>query len=411
MRIAVLGAGLQGVATTLDLAWSKDVKEVLLADIDIERARHVAEQSNKRYGEKVEAVSCDASDVNQVADLIRDWDVVINEVNYHLNRNVMEACLQAGVNYIDLGGLYKETLEQLKYHDRFEKAGLLALVGIGGTPGLTNVCARWAADRMDAVEEINIYCGSNDWSKSSKAFTVSYAIDTIMDEFSFPSVQFINGEYAEQPPLSGQKVVNYPQPVGDQRSFYILHSEIATLPEYFKDKGVKTCTFRVGFPDETYDKLKFLAGLGFGRKEPIEVEGTKVTPLNTLKKLMELQPEDEKEQEVNDCDIIKIEVKGTKAGKTVEYVLEAICRPVKEWPELMGAQVYIGGAASWAAQMLLRGDIKGTGVLPPEACIPPEIIFEEAAKREIYIYVDQRHPLGFDNLSVLDNKKKINQWK
>ena len=124
---------------------------------------------------------------------------------------------------------------------------------------------------------------------------------------------------------------------------------------------------------------------------------------------MENQPDDPN-LVVNDCDIIKTEVIGMKDGKKVEYVLEAICRPEKEWPELMGAQVYIGGAPSWAAQMLLRGDINGEGVLPPEVCIPPEIIFQEAAKREIYIYAIQRLPLGTKSLTEVISKQRVNQF-
>jgi saccharopine dehydrogenase (NAD+, L-lysine-forming) len=336
--------------------------------------------------------------------------VVINNVNYYFNCQIMEACLEAGVHYIDIGGLYVETVKQMKYHEQFKEAGLIAIPGIGGTPGLTNVSARWAADRLDTVSEINFYCGSNDWSTSSKVFDVSYAIETIMDEFVMRPIEYLNGELVEIEPGAGGMMVQYPEPVGRQYAFHTMHSEIATVPDSFRDKGLHTCTFRVGFPDDTMDKFKLISGLGFNEIKEIEVDGVTVNPMKVLKKLMELQPE-EAEVVINDCDIIKTEVKGTKDGVYTEYVVEAVCRPNREWPELLGAQVYIGGAPSWAAQMLLRGQITGAGVLAPEVCIPPEIIFAEAAKREIYFFATQTMPLGGADWNKILKKQQINQWE
>jgi saccharopine dehydrogenase-like NADP-dependent oxidoreductase len=124
--------------------------------------------------------------------------------------------------------------------------------------------------------------------------------------------------------------------------------------------------------------------------------------------MMELQPDDP-DAVINDCDIIKTVVIGTKGGKKVEYELEAICRPVKEWPELLGAQVYIGGAPAWAAELIRKGQIKGAGAFAPEECIPPIPFFEEAAKREIYIKATHKELLGSDNWSELKRKERVNQ--
>jgi len=410
MRAVLLGAGLQGIATALDLAWSKDVTEVLLGDMDIKRAEYVAELCNKKYGKKVTAVKCDIKNSAALVAMIKGYDVVINDVNYYFNCHVMEACLKAQVNYLDIGGLYVETKKQMEYDQQFKAAGLLAIPGIGGTPGVTNVCAAWAAERLDTIEEINFYCGCDDWGKTSKAFAVTYAIDTIMDEFHMEPIQFLNNEYVKLPVHSGASDVQYTQPIGTQNSYYIMHSEIATIPEVYKDKGIKNCTFKIGFTEQMFNTLKLFSDIGLGGKDEIDVSGTKVSPIKVLKKLMELQPEDPNET-INDCDVILTEVKGKKDGKQVVYKLEAACRPVKEWPELMGAQVYIGGAPSWTAQMLGRGLITGKGVLPPEVCIPPEEFFREAAKREIYITATKDEVLGTDDWEAVMRKKKVNQWE
>lgn len=409
MKIIQLGAGTQGIATALDLAWNKNIEKITLADYDLERAQQVADLCNKKYGNRVTAVKCDVTDSDALAELIKGYDVVINEVNYYYNCQIMETCLKAHVNYIDIGGLYVETIKQVKYDKQFKDAGLLAIIGIGGTPGVTNVCAAWAADQLDTVETIDFYCGCDDWG-SSQNFEVTYSIETIMDEFYMKPIQYINGEYIEVEPRSGNIPVQYPKPVGEQNGYYLLHSEQGSIPESFKSKGLKNCTYRIGFPDEILEKLKFLHKLGFSKQETVNFEGHEIKPVKVLKKLMSIQPEDPNAK-INDCDVIKTDVIGTKDGKKIQYTLEAICRPVKEWPELLGAQVYIGGAPAWAVEMMRKGIITAKGALAPELCIPAEPFFEEAAKREIYIRSIKTELLGTDDWDAVHKKELIDQGR
>lgn len=410
MKVLVLGAGLQGIATALDLAWNKNIEAITLADYDLKRAQYVADLCNKKYDRGVMAVWCDVTDGDALVELMKGFDVVINEVNYYYNCQIMEACLKAHVNYIDIGGLFVETVKQVKYDQQFKDAGLLAIIGIGGTPGITNVCAAWAADQLDTVERIDFYCGCDDWGKSTRTFDVTYAIETIMDEFYMKPIQYLDGEYVEVEPRSGSMKVQYPNPIGAQLAYYLLHSETGTIPESYRDKGLETCTYRIGFAQPVLEKLSFLHGLGFSRSDKVEVGGTEITPVKVLKRMMDLQPEDPNAQ-INDCDIIKTDVFGTKDGERVLYTLEAICRPVAEWPELMGAQVYIGGAPAWAAELLRKGVITEKGALAPEKCIPPLPFFEEAAKREIYIRVRKEFLLGSNDWEAAKKKESVDQGR
>lgn len=410
MKVAVIGAGLQGIATALDLASNKNMKEVLLADYDIERAQYVANLCNDKYGKKVTEKQCDVSNSSELINMISGYDLVINVVNYYFNVQIMKACLEAKVHYMDLGGLYVESKKQLKLNDEFKKAGLLAITGIGGTAGVTNVCAAWAVNQLDTVEDIHFYCGNNDWTTTTKPFEVSYAIESIMDEHRMNPVQFIDGEFKELEPKSGKEVVQYSEPVGPQTSNYITHSEMGTVPLSFKDKGLKNCTYRIGFPEEVSEKLQFLHELGFSSKDPVNIDGVEVKPVRALKKLLDIMPDDP-EAEINDADVIKTTVIGEKDGEKIEYVLEAVCRPIKEWPELMGAQVYIGGASAWTAELMRQGLISATGVYGPELVVPPERFFEEAAKREIYVTAEKKTLLGSNNWEAMQKKKKINQYE
>lgn len=410
MRVVVLGAGLQGIATALDLAWNENMEEILIADYEKERAEHVAQLCNEKYGNKVTPVQCDVSDFDNLVNMIKGYDLCINVVNYYWNVHVMKACLKAHIHYMDLGGLYVESVKQLKLDQDFKDAGLIAITGIGGCAGVTNICSAWAVDRLDVVDEIHFYCGCNDWSTSTKAFEVSYAIETIMDEFRMNPIQFVDGEFKELEPHAGTKVVQYSEPVGAQESHYITHSELGTVPVSFKDRGLKQCTYSIGFPQEMSDRLTFLHSLGFSSREPINVDGVEVKPVRVLKKLMDMMPDDPNAV-INDCDVIKTVVTGTKDGERIEYTLESVCRPVKWWPELMGAQVYIGGASAWTAELMRRGLVTLTGVHGPELAVPAEEFFKEAAKREIYVTVNKKFLVGSDDWDAVERKKKINQWE
>lgn len=410
MKIIQLGAGLQGIATALDLARNSNFKTVMLADYNMERANEVAELCNKKYGEnRVQTIKCDVNDHDALVGILTEYDICINDVNYYYNCPIMEACLEAKTHYIDIGGLYVETIKQPKYDKKYKEAGLLGIIGIGGTPGVTNVCAEWAADQLDSVETINFYCGCDDWGNSEN-FEVTYSIETIMDEFHMNPIQYINGEFIEVEPRSGGMTVQYPQPIGEQWSYYLMHSEQGSIPMSFKDKGLKNCTYRIGFPDEVLDKLEFLHKLGFSHQDTMNFQGHDIKPVKILQKLMAEQPRQE-DVVINDCDIIRTEVFGTKDGKKVKYELDAICRPVAEWPELMGAQVYIGGAPAWAAELLRNGTITERGAMPPELCIPPEPFFREAAKREIYIRSVKTELLGTDDWDAAMKKELIDQGR
>ena len=410
MRVVVLGAGLQGIATALDLAWNQNMKEIKLGDCDFKRAKYVADLCNSKYGNKVTPYQLDVSDFDGLVDFISGYDLVINVVNYYWNIHVMKACLKAKINYMDLGGLYVESIEELKLNDEFEAAGILGITGIGGCAGVTNISSAWAVNQLDTVEDIHFYCGSNDWSVSKKPFEVSYAIETIMDEARMNPIQFIDGEFRELPAKSGMKLVNYSEPVGPQYANYVIHSELGTVPFSFMDKGLKNCTYSIGFPKEFADRIDFLHMLGFSGRNPVTVDGVEVKPVHVLKKMMDMMPDDP-DATINDCDIIQTVVIGYKDGEKIEYTLESVCRPVKEWPELMGAQVYIGGASAWSAELMRRGLITRKGVCGPELAVPPEEFFKEAAKREIYVTVSKKFLIGSSDWDAVEKKKKINQWE
>ena len=287
MRIVVVGgAGAMGRWTVRDLTESEGVDEVVVADLDGSRAREAAGWAAARSGSngtaQVSGLALDATDPDALRRAFDGADVVCNCAVFALNLPVMEACADSGTHYTDLGGLFHTTRRQLALHDRFEAAGVTAVVGMGGSPGITNVLAALAARDLATVTEVEVRLGVADFAPSSAPVPVPYAIQTILDEFAVPAMAFLDGRLVEVPAMSGQEELDFPPPVGRVRVGHTLHSEVATLPSFFADRGIRSVTFKVGFPPEFMDRLALLSALGLADTSPVELPSGRVVPRELL---------------------------------------------------------------------------------------------------------------------------------
>ena len=203
MKIVVLGgAGLMGRIAVKDLAASESVEQVIIADRDTELAHKVASLLPAGQS-KVSVVEVDVTDSECLVAVLDGADAVLNAVHYYFNLQVMQACLEAGTHYTDMGGLFFNTRKQLALSDEFAAAGLTAVLGMGSAPGVPNVQSRYAADRLDTVESIRIYDGILPPPGDDIRF--GYAIPTIIDELVMPPMVFWDGEFKEESPLSGEE--------------------------------------------------------------------------------------------------------------------------------------------------------------------------------------------------------------
>ncbi len=383
MKIVVLGgAGKMGCIAVQDLANDPQVDEVVIADRELDQARLVAEAIG-RPNVGIEPV--DVNDRDRLVALLRDADACLNATVYYFNLPVMEACLEAGVGYVDLGGLFHTTRRQLELHDRFAEAGVSAVLGMGCAPGIPNVQARYAAERLDTISSIHIYDGIEPPPPGDVRFT--YAVPTIIDELTLSPMVYRDGEFVACEPMGEPEEYWFTPPLGALPMHLSLHSEIATLPLTFRDKGVTECTFKInywGMAKETVDKIRVLADFGFAGREPVEVKGQMVVPRDLLVELMAgyvppitdfLAPPKVRPPEwVKE---IVTEVRGTKDGAAVTYRLGTLtCK---------GA-LPTGVAPARIAVWLAQGRIP-PGVHPPEVVIEPEMFFAELAEREIVTQV------------------------
>jgi lysine 6-dehydrogenase len=321
---------------------------------------------------RVSAADLDAHDESGTARLLEGHDAVLNCVTYYFNVPVMRAALAARVPYADLGGLYHGSLKQFALHDDFERAGVPALLGMGSTPGITNVMAGMLARGLDRVEEVHVRVGCIDRGASGP-LPVPYALDTVLDEFALEPMIFRDGRAEAVPPMSGRETIDFPEPVGRAEALYTLHSEVAMFPRSFP--GLRAATFKVAFEPAFMEKMRFLVELGFASRDKL---AGSLSPRETLLALAARQPA--AGGDPRDCDALRVDLAGRRDGHRVERRAEMVALPHPEWRVAAGS-LDTGVPLSIAGQLLGSGAIRTPGVLCPETAVPGETFFEMLERR------------------------------
>jgi len=414
MHALVLGgAGAMGRWTIRDLTESDGVDEVVVADLDGQRARETAGWAAAHAGSngtaRVQGMALSAGDPEALRRAFEQVDVVANCAYHATNVPVMEACADTGTHYVDLGGLFHTTRRQLALHERFVAAGVTAVAGMGASPGTTNVMAALAARELATVEAVEVRLGIADFTKSTAPLPVPYAVHTLLDEFSVPAMVFRGGRWAAVPAMSEQEELDFPAPVGRVRVGHTLHSEVATLPLHLAERGVQTVSFKVGFPTDFMDRMALLTGLGLAGTDPVDLPSGKVIPRELLVHLISATLERSGpvfEVQPDDAEAIWVWVRGrraepgdpalappcrtaTTASGGAEVLAECLVRPHPTWQAGSG-QLDTGVPPSIVAQFLAHEVIDRPGVYAPEDVVPPGPYFSELARRFMEVSVVTR---------------------
>ena len=376
MKVLILGGyGAMAQSTVPDLLASPGVERVGIAGRNAAKAKAFAAAARD---DRATAVTVDARDSAALIRELRRWDCVINSTWYDLNVPTMEAAIEAGIHYCDLGGLYHQTLRQLKLDARAKDAGVTCVLGIGSTPGTMNVMAIHGASKLDKVHKVRLRSsGAVVAGGEPGKFVPPYAIRTIFDEFSLDAPILRDGKIRFVPALSGLERSEFMPPVGVVEGYYTIHSELATMPKTI-GKGVQEMDFIVAFPPAFRETVATLVGLGLASREEIVVEGTKVRPYDVTSTVIDALPKP-KEPEL-DVDIQRCVVVGTKDGHPVTLRYEAVTWPHKKW-KVGGGVVDTGVPPSIAAQWMANGSVKRKGVIPPEIAFDPLPYFKELSAR------------------------------
>jgi len=382
--IAVLGgAGAMGQIAVRDLCDTAPADvEVIVSDLDSRGSKAVVRRLRALYpGRRVRAVAVDVARPAAAAKVLGGVFGIINCCHHALNLHAMQVALAIGSHYMDLGGLFHVTRQQLKLHAQFKRRGLLALLGMGAAPGIVNVLARAAADSMERVHEIHIAVAGIDRAAhpGDRLLATSYSIQTVLDEASLPAPTFTNGRFGSAPAMSDPETIDFPDPVGTQRPSRTIHSEVATLPISFRKKGIRDVSFRIAFPPDLDRQLRLISGLGLLTREPVEVGRVRVAPRDVLMALLKQLPKPPAAAVPDEYEILRVAVHGEKRGLPAEDVMTCHAPGIPAWG--VGVDADTGCPPSIAIQLLLRGEIEARGVLPPEVAVPVAPFLAELDRR------------------------------
>jgi len=290
MRVLVVGAGGVGAAFAAIAQRRPAFERVVLADVALERARAVAD----RLGEpdRFTAERVDASSREELVELIGRVapDAVLNACDPRFNEPIFGAAFDAKVTYLDMAmtlshphpqrpyELPGEMLgdRQLARHEEWERAGVLALVGIGVEPGLSDIFARYAADELfSSIDEVGVRDGA-DLLVEGYDFAPTFSIWTTIEECLNPPLiwERERGFYTTEP-FSEPEVFDFPEGIGPVECVNVEHEEVVLIPRWVQCQRV---TFKYGLGQEFIDVLRTLHKLGLDSTEPVSVRGTQVAP-------------------------------------------------------------------------------------------------------------------------------------
>jgi len=380
MRILVVGAGGVGAAVAAIAQRRPFAEHLTLADVDPERARRAVE----RLGEpdRFAHAAVDARDEAALVGLIRRSraDAILNAVDPRLNPPLFAAAREARVTYLDMAMTLSRPhperpyelpgvmlgQEQLDAHEQWREAGLLALVGMGVEPGLSDVFARYAADHLfDRIDEVGVRDGA-DLVVEGHAFAPTFSIWTTIEECLNPPLVYERdrGHYTTEP-FSEPETFLFPEGIGPVECVNVEHEEVVLVPRWVQCGRV---TFKYGLGDEVIDVLETLHKLGLDSTRPLRVGGVEVAPRDVVAAALPDPATLGDRMTGRTCAGTFVTGTGKDGAPRATYLYHVADneQTMREY----GAQAVVWQTAInpvVALELLDRGAWKGTGVLGPEA--------------------------------------------
>jgi saccharopine dehydrogenase-like NADP-dependent oxidoreductase len=392
MRVLVVGAGGVGAAFAGIAQRRPAFEEVVLADVAPARAQAAVD----RLGEpdRFRAERVDASSREELVELIRRLrpDAVLNACDPRFNEPIFDAAFDARVTYLDMAmtlshphperpfELPGEMLgeRQLARHQEWERAGLLALVGIGVEPGLSDVFARYAAeDLFSSVQEVGVRDGA-DLVVEGYDFAPTFSIWTTIEEcLNPPLIWEREGGFHTTAPFSETEVFDFPAGIGPVECVNVEHEEVVLIPRWVQCERV---TFKYGLGREFIDVLQTLHRLGLDSTEPVSVRGQQIAPRDLVAAALPDPATLGERMSGRTCAGTWVTGTGGDGRPRSTYLYH-----VADNEQTM--REYAAQAVVWqtainpvvALELLDRGAWKGVGVLGPEA-FPPTPFLELLAQ-------------------------------
>ncbi|MEC8247781.1 MAG: saccharopine dehydrogenase family protein [Pseudomonadota bacterium] len=374
-KTLVIGAGGVGSVAVHKMAMCPNVfDDVLLASRRIAKCDDIAQSVTKRFGAKIETAELDADDTQKTVDLIARFkpDLVVNLALPYQDLAIMDACLATGVNYLDTANY--EPREEAKfeyhwqwaYHDRFVERGIMALLGSGFDPGVTNVFTAYIAKHY--VEEMRtldiLDCNGGDHGQH---FATNFNPEINIREVTAPARHWEAGDWVETPALSHHQTFDFPS-VGARNMYLMYHEELESLTRHFP--ALERARFWMTFGDAYLTHLDVLQNVGMTSIEPVMYEGREIIPLQFLKAVLP-DPGDLGKTTTGKTCIGNI-VSGKHAGQPRTVYLHNVCDHEACFAEV-GSQAVsytTGVPAMIGATLMLNGTWRKPGVFNLEQFDP-----------------------------------------
>ena len=371
-RVLIIGAGGVGTVVAHKVAQNADVfTDIMIASRTKEKCDKIVEAIGNP---NIKTAKVDADNVDELVALFNDFkpEMVINVALPYQDLTIMEACLKAGVNYLDTANYepkdeaHFEYSWQWAYHDRFKEAGLTAILGCGFDPGVSGIYTAYAAKHyFDEIQYLDIVdCNAGN---HHKAFATNFNPEINLREVSANGSYWENGHWVETKPMEIKREYNFPQ-VGEKDMYLLHHEEMESLAKNIP--GVKRIRFFMTFGQSYLTHMKCLENVGMLSTSPVNFNGQEIVPIQFLKALLP-DPASLGPRTVGKTNIGCI-FTGVKDGKEKTIYIYNVCDHQECYKEV-GSQAIsytTGVPAMIGSMMVVDGTWKGAGVFNVEEFDP-----------------------------------------
>ena len=385
-KVLIIGAG--GVATVaaVKVAKNSDVfDEIMIASRTVSKCEAIAKRiADMGLRNDIKTAQVDADNVPELVALFKSFqpDLVMNLALPYQDLTIMEACLEAGCHYLDTANYepkdeaHFEYSWQWAYRERFEKAGLCAILGCGFDPGVTSIFTAYAAKHhFDEIHYLDIVdCNAGD---HGKAFATNFNPEINIREITQKGLYWENGKWVETEPLEIHQPLTYPN-VGPRESYLLHHEEIESLVINFPT--IKRARFWMTFGQEYLTHLRVIQNIGMDSIVPINYEGHTIQPLQFLKAVLP-NPQDLGENYEGETSI-GCRIRGIKDGKEHTYYVYNNCSHQAAYDEtgMQGVSYTTGVPACIGVRLFMQGVWNKPGVHNVEE-FDPDPFMEELNKQ------------------------------
>ena len=376
MKFLVLGSGSMGSALAFDLARSRNVEKVTLADADLLRAEQTA---HKIGSPTVVPMDLDVTMIDRVVDAMKRHDCVIGAVSYRYNSILTKAAIAAGVHFCDLGGNDEVVRHQLSLDAEARKANVLIVPNCGLAPGMANVLAARGAEFFDSLDSVKLRVGGfPQHPRPPFNYQLVFSVEGLINEYSGTSTVIRNGKVTQVDTLTEIETMAFPEPPGTLEAFHTSGGS-SLLPAMFEGKVHQLDYKTLRYPGHC-EKFKALLDLGFASNEPITIGSNLLTAKEFFFELLKRKLG----SGGKDLVVLRIRISGRRGGRLQVLTFELIDF-YDEIDNITAMMRTTSFPTSIIAQLIVKGIITARGVVAPELCVPLDPFVTELADRNIRI--------------------------